>query len=92
MTDKLRALLVRVVHGTRVLTATGPEQVGSNDDNGSGGGYAYRASKAALNISALSISRNASHCNMLSGSEAANHERRGSKVPCPPQNRPLQTI
>ena len=27
-------------------------QVGSNDDNSSGGGYAYRASKAALNISA----------------------------------------
>lgn len=25
-------------------------QVGSNADNGSGGGYAYRASKAALNI------------------------------------------
>ena len=27
------------------------KQVGSNDDNSSGGGYAYRASKAALNIS-----------------------------------------
>ena len=32
-----------------VLAVSGT-QVGSNGDNGSGGGYAYRASKAALNI------------------------------------------
>lgn len=31
-------------------------QVGSIDDNGSGGGYAYRASKAALNIVTKSLS------------------------------------
>ena len=40
-------------------------QVGSNDDNSSGGGYAYRASKAALNISALLTCQRGIHATSL---------------------------
>jgi len=45
-----------ITHVSRGAAASFPAstlQVGSNADNGSGGGCAYRASKAALNISAL---------------------------------------
>jgi len=47
-----------ITHVSRGAAASFPAstlQVGSNADNGSGGGYTYRASKAALNISALSL-------------------------------------
>jgi len=46
----------KVVGRTRVIS-----KVGSVDDNGSGGAYAYRSSKSALNNIAKSLSIDLAH-------------------------------
>lgn len=45
-----------IANGERCIVGNVTSKVGSNTDNGSGGGYAYRASKAALNIVTTSLS------------------------------------
>ncbi|MFW6198298.1 MAG: SDR family oxidoreductase, partial [Acidobacteriota bacterium] len=44
------ALLPRLRQGERKLVVNMTSRMGSIDDNGSGGAYAYRGSKAALNM------------------------------------------
>ena len=49
------ALLPRLHAGSKVIVLT--SLMGSNTDNGSGGFYGYRMSKAAVNIAAVSLAR-----------------------------------
>lgn len=54
MTEALLPLMERA-DGKKVVNMT--SRMGSIDDNGSGGSYAYRASKAALNMVSRSLAR-----------------------------------
>jgi len=51
------ALIDHVARSDRKIIAMQSSQMGSIDDNGSGGVYAYRASKAALNMVARSMAQ-----------------------------------
>ena len=57
----LQALLKREILTKPCLIANMTSKVGSVDDNGSGRGYAYRASKTALNIINKSLSIDLAH-------------------------------
>ena len=51
----IRALSTRLVSGSKIVLIT--SRMGSIADNGSGGAYGYRMSKAALNIGGVSLAR-----------------------------------
>lgn len=46
-----------IAHGEKKIIASMSSKMGSMDDNGSGGSYVYRSSKAALNAVMVSVAR-----------------------------------
>lgn len=59
------ALLGNLVEGSKVVLIT--SRMGSIADNGSGGAYGYRMSKAALNIAGVSLARDLKERNIAVG-------------------------
>jgi NAD(P)-dependent dehydrogenase (short-subunit alcohol dehydrogenase family) len=60
-----RALLPRLGAGSKVVVIS--SRAGSIGDNGSGGNYGYRMSKAALNMAAMSLTRDLAGRQVLVG-------------------------